>query len=265
MRQRHGDDTRPREEQPPLVCWFCDSQHSLAAILKDSILIAREERTGGPYHLVLCSGCLKECMIEESARGRWFLSPNVKIGLIDFLFARGAADDSQSENILKAISWFRDNEERRRYFFERDGDHRYSNSLFLNFLWPWMREPGREPVGETVNTGPGQPGSSRRRRESRSGRAESDHARGQDGGPRRETVRPPRLLTPHEILGVTSTATATEIKERFHRLAVQYHPDKVHHLGKEFQDEAHKRFVQLQEAYATLLRRASTRRATPKG
>ncbi|MFW6334535.1 MAG: J domain-containing protein, partial [Desulfosalsimonas sp.] len=36
------------------------------------------------------------------------------------------------------------------------------------------------------------------------------------------------------------------------KLAQQYHPDKVSHLGKEFQELAARKFVEIQEAYETL-------------
>jgi len=57
---------------------------------------------------------------------------------------------------------------------------------------------------------------------------------------------------PYEILGLKRDATKKEIKEAFKRLASQYHPDKVQHLGKEFQELAHKKFVRIKRAYEIL-------------
>jgi len=57
---------------------------------------------------------------------------------------------------------------------------------------------------------------------------------------------------PYEILGLKRDATEAEIKEAFKRLASQYHPDKVQHLGKEFQELAHKKFVRIKRAYELL-------------
>ena len=34
---------------------------------------------------------------------------------------------------------------------------------------------------------------------------------------------------------------------------MQYHPDKVHHLGEEFEKVAHEKFTELQRAYEKLL------------
>ncbi len=60
--------------------------------------------------------------------------------------------------------------------------------------------------------------------------------------------------TPHEILGVPPDAAPDEIKSAYRRLVSRYHPDKVTHLGKEFQELAEKRFKEIQEAYQRLIR-----------
>lgn len=64
--------------------------------------------------------------------------------------------------------------------------------------------------------------------------------------------KPPR--TPYEILDLPPNATKEAIKEAYRKLANQYHPDKVAHLGKEFQDLAERRFKEIQEAYEKLVR-----------
>lgn len=58
---------------------------------------------------------------------------------------------------------------------------------------------------------------------------------------------------PYNILGVQPGASKEEIKAAYKRLAAQYHPDKVQHLGKEFQELAHKKFVAIQKAYDELM------------
>lgn len=57
---------------------------------------------------------------------------------------------------------------------------------------------------------------------------------------------------PYTILGVPRNATQEEIKKAYHELAAKYHPDKVDHLGEEFKELAHKKFVQIQRAYQSL-------------
>jgi DnaJ-class molecular chaperone len=49
-------------------------------------------------------------------------------------------------------------------------------------------------------------------------------------------------------------ASKEEIKAAYKKLVAQYHPDKVQHLGKEFQELAHKKFVAIQRAYDVLMK-----------
>jgi uncharacterized membrane protein YkvA (DUF1232 family) len=44
----------------------------------------------------------------------------------------------------------------------------------------------------------------------------------------------------------------SEIKAAYKRAVARYHPDKVAHLGKEFQELAHKKLLAIQQAYETL-------------
>ena len=57
---------------------------------------------------------------------------------------------------------------------------------------------------------------------------------------------------PYNVLNVTKNASQEEIKKAYRKLANQYHPDKVAHLGKEFQNLAEERFKEIQEAYQIL-------------
>ena len=57
---------------------------------------------------------------------------------------------------------------------------------------------------------------------------------------------------PYEVLGIGRSASPDEIKGAYKRLANRYHPDKVNHLGEEFQQLAEERFKQIQKAYQEL-------------
>ena len=57
---------------------------------------------------------------------------------------------------------------------------------------------------------------------------------------------------PYQILGISKDASLEEIKAAYRRLANQYHPDKVMHLGEEFRTLAERRFKEIQEAYQEL-------------
>lgn len=56
----------------------------------------------------------------------------------------------------------------------------------------------------------------------------------------------------YEMLGVAPTAPLDEIKKAFRREIAKYHPDKVQHLGREFQEIASVKAAELTQAYKTL-------------
>jgi curved DNA-binding protein CbpA len=58
--------------------------------------------------------------------------------------------------------------------------------------------------------------------------------------------------TYYELLEIAPSATSEEIKRSFRLQIARYHPDKVQHLGKEFQDMAAGRAAELTEAYRIL-------------
>ena len=58
--------------------------------------------------------------------------------------------------------------------------------------------------------------------------------------------------TYYELLEIAPSATSEEIKKSFRLQIARYHPDKVQHLGKEFQDMAAERAAELTEAYRIL-------------
>lgn len=53
----------------------------------------------------------------------------------------------------------------------------------------------------------------------------------------------------YSILGLQSGAGADEIKKAYRKLSMQYHPDKVGHLGEEFRQVAEEKMKELNEAY----------------
>jgi hypothetical protein len=61
------------------------------------------------------------------------------------------------------------------------------------------------------------------------------------------------LKTYYELLSVAPGVSAEEIKRAFRREIARYHPDKVQHLGTEFQEIAAVRASELTEAYRILM------------
>jgi hypothetical protein len=56
----------------------------------------------------------------------------------------------------------------------------------------------------------------------------------------------------YQLLDVAPDASADDIKRAFRREIAKYHPDKVQHLGKEFQEIAASKAAELTRAYKTL-------------
>src|ERR1051325_3733727 len=61
-------------------------------------------------------------------------------------------------------------------------------------------------------------------------------------------------MTPtyYELLGLSRTASFDDVKRAFRREIARYHPDKVQHLGPEFEEIAASKAAILTQAYKTL-------------
>ena len=57
---------------------------------------------------------------------------------------------------------------------------------------------------------------------------------------------------PYTILGLDYSADPREIKKAYLQKVGQYHPDRVAHMGDEDVEDAHIRFLEIQEAFETL-------------
>lgn len=53
----------------------------------------------------------------------------------------------------------------------------------------------------------------------------------------------------YKILEIEKQVTNEEVKKAYRKMAIKYHPDKVTHLGDEFQKAAKEKFQKVQEAY----------------
>ncbi len=61
-----------------------------------------------------------------------------------------------------------------------------------------------------------------------------------------------RITAPYDVLQIPRDASQDEIRTAYMDLAGKYHPDKVLHLGEEFQTMAEERFKEIQQAYQKL-------------
>jgi hypothetical protein len=106
-------------------------------------------------------------------------------------------------------------------------------------LWRYLYRHRGQPSGHRPTGGRQAPGGNGRR-EQRQEEAGRFHDPGND---------------PYTVLGLSPSASQEEIHTAYRKLANQYHPDKVTHLGKEFQELAEQRFKEIQQAYQRLARR----------
>jgi hypothetical protein len=75
------------------------------------------------------------------------------------------------------------------------------------------------------------------------------------GGQNGERHRSTRPKEPHAVLGISPGASRREIQVAYREAVQKYHPDKVSHLGTEFQELAERKFVEIQQAYDELMKR----------
>ena|SRR6266576_1432691 len=69
---------------------------------------------------------------------------------------------------------------------------------------------------------------------------------------RREEQTPGVSFNPYEVLGVSLGASREEIRSAYRDLIARYHPDKVSHLGQEFEAIAREKTLTINRAYEML-------------
>ena len=84
---------------------------------------------------------------------------------------------------------------------------------------------------------------------------DGDRRNGQ-GADNRSGGKAPKQKTPDDpyaTLGIDRRASVDDVKSAYRKLAAQYHPDKVAHLGQEFGELAEQRFKEIQRAYQQIM------------
>jgi len=56
----------------------------------------------------------------------------------------------------------------------------------------------------------------------------------------------------YKILEIEPTASNEELKKAYRRMAMKYHPDKVSHLGEDFQKAAKDKFQMVNQAFENI-------------
>ena len=67
-----------------------------------------------------------------------------------------------------------------------------------------------------------------------------------------EAMFVPNTDADYKILEIKSSASNDELKKAYRRMAMKYHPDKVSHLGEDFQKAANEKFQRVNQAYENI-------------
>jgi DnaJ-domain-containing protein 1 len=97
----------------------------------------------------------------------------------------------------------------------------------------------------------------RRGQEEEAGRRKNERQGTNREQDRQDGTKVPRDSTrtdPYAVLGLRPGATKDEIRAAYRNLIAKYHPDKVAHLGIEFQEIAKTKALELNRAYEILHR-----------
>ena len=67
-----------------------------------------------------------------------------------------------------------------------------------------------------------------------------------------EAMFVPNTDADYKILEIETTASNDELKKAYRRMAMKFHPDKVSHLGEDFQNAAKEKFQKVNQAYENI-------------
>lgn len=119
--------------------------------------------------------------------------------------------------------------------------------IILYLLWRYVYAPAKKTWDYS--------GSSRQQQQSYQGETFSS---GREEDLRGSSSNTMRSDNPYAVLGIGKDASDEEIQRAYKKMANQYHPDKVQHLGEEFRELAEKRFKEIQHSYQTLMKERNT-------
>ncbi|MGD9330868.1 MAG: DnaJ domain-containing protein [Desulfobacterales bacterium] len=110
--------------------------------------------------------------------------------------------------------------------------------FLLGVIWYLFFKRSRVPAASSASGNKGASEDTREHHDDASAGSEGEH-----GGLSKD---------PYAILGLEPGASQEDIQSAYRRLAARYHPDKLAHLGDEFQLLAEQKFKTIQAAYETL-------------
>ncbi len=83
-------------------------------------------------------------------------------------------------------------------------------------------------------------------------RAAGESAQPRGEAHREKTQQSNRAFNPYQTLGIPTSSSRETIRSAYRSRMSEYHPDKVAHLGEELQELAHRKVLEIQEAYQQL-------------
>jgi hypothetical protein len=89
----------------------------------------------------------------------------------------------------------------------------------------------------------------------RTGSSRSQRDAASESGRRLEEEPKAGAANPWQVLELSPDASDAEIAAAYKAQLLRYHPDRVAHLGDEFQQLAHRKTLEIQQAYTRLTRR----------
>lgn len=84
---------------------------------------------------------------------------------------------------------------------------------------------------------------------------QGDEPRSSDSDTLRDPPTPPLAKTPWQVLDIEPDASEEDIDAAYKAKLMQYHPDRVAHLGEDIQRLAHEKTLEIQRAYEQIKRR----------
>ena len=83
-------------------------------------------------------------------------------------------------------------------------------------------------------------------------RATGESAQADGEAHAKKAKRSDRVFDPYQVLGIPASSSQAAIRSAYRSRMTEYHPDKVTHLGKELQELAHQKVLEIQRAYQQL-------------
>jgi DnaJ-domain-containing protein 1 len=210
------------------------------------------------YH---CADCRAEIHVEQNLFRKLLASPPPIVSLFDALVAR--FDEERWKEYQRRRRWFEGHPGLREWFFSD-----YEDQLAREAALEAGRKARERDDREASEWARAQKETYRdkRREQERTEQAQSQRTEHADEQARTKSkaesqeefrARPPsieieRTPCPHEVLGVAEDVSLEELSAAYKERAKKYHPDRFAHLDTEFQDLAHKRFLEIKSAYDEL-------------